>query len=177
MRRAKSLRCRARRCRRTGRARARRSPGRRKRASGYCTATRAGDRRSGEANPISARRSAASAICRRPRALYFFPFAHDLIQKPVPAFRDHALSRIFRPRPAGAVTAGLFFLVVRMPAPRRRFVILRVALCARLRATGSDRWRRMIDERRIEIRAGLSYDLLAEFGAKRLRLDLLDLAL
>ena len=35
----------------------------------------------------------------------------------------------------------------------------------------------MIDERRVEIRAGLSDDLLAEFGTQRLRLDLLNVAL
>ncbi len=35
----------------------------------------------------------------------------------------------------------------------------------------------MIDQRRVEIRAGLSDDLLAEFGAERLQLDLLNLAL
>ena len=35
----------------------------------------------------------------------------------------------------------------------------------------------MIDQRRVEIRAGLSDDLLAEFGAQRLRLDLLNVAL
>src|SRR5471030_2228220 len=64
-----------------------------------------------------------------------------------------------------------------MLAPRCRFVILQGALRARLRVTGSDRFRRMIDQRRFKIGAGLGYDLLAEFGAQRLRLDLLNVAL
>src|SRR6185437_13048096 len=82
---------------------------------------------------------------------------------------------VFRPRPAGAVAARLFFLVVWMPAPQR-FLVVRLALGARFRMTGRNRPRFVIDQRRIEVGAGLGHDLLAEFGAQRLRLDLLDLA-
>src|SRR5665213_587429 len=150
--------------------------------------TRAAGRQWDEARRLSAPQSGASAnVRRRPSCVLL---AHDLVRKPVPIFRDHALySRILGTRATGAVAARLLLqfqacaadlLVVFARAgffsrsgfqfaPLVAYTLARLFLFALMRRQAII----VADQRRVEVGARFLDDLLAQFGAQRRRLDFL----